>query len=127
MYIYNLLNVSVLFSVCRFSNWLTIGSQRVQTTEAALSNSLHLLIHFSLFSLSGSLSQLITSTPSNTTILAKSPTSNPAACSHTPAKEIEGNFRLNLDWGELTHLIFRVLTSFFLWGVRSTVLIILIL
>jgi hypothetical protein len=51
-------------------------------------------IHFSLFSLSGNLSLLITNTPSATVILAKSPTSNPAFFNHTPAKEIEGNLRL---------------------------------
>lgn len=42
----------------------------------------------------------------------------------TPAKEIEGNFQPNVDCGELTHLILRVLTSWFCFlGVTSTVLI----
>lgn len=79
---------------------------------------------FSLFLLSGSLSQLITSTPSNTTIRAKSPTSNPASFSHTPVKEIEGKFRWLVERGAFKHLILRVFTSSFCFlGVTSTVLI----
>ena len=76
------------------------------------------------FSFPGNSSQLTTSTPSNTTIRAKSPTSNPASSSHIPAKETGGNFQPNVDCGELKHLILRVLTSFFhFFDATSTVLI----